>query len=89
MNAARNHFTSKLLVTLGVLVCAQSIWAQSLWELGSNVAGEALGVEIGKEAEASIGGEFTSGEFRTPSMGKTLWSAKAQAEAEAIRLKRG
>ena len=81
MNAARNHFTSKLLVTLGALVCAQSIWAQSLWELGSNVAGEALGVEIGQQAEASIGGEFTSGEFRTPSMGKTLWSAKAQAEA--------
>ena len=80
MNATRNLFTSSLLVILGV-VCAQVSYAQNPWAEGINIAGEAVGTAIGHEADASIGGKFTSGGFRSPSMGKTLWSAQAEAAA--------
>ena len=83
MNAQSSHFTCKLLVILGAFICAQSIRAQNLWEMGCNIAGEAVKADLGIEAEASIGGEFTSGKFRTPSMGETLWCATAQADAAA------
>ena len=83
MNARHNHFTSRLLVSLGVVLCAQTAFAQNPWAEGINIAGEAVGTAIGHEADASIGGKFTSGNFRSPSMGKTLWSAEAQAEAIA------
>ena len=70
-----------MLVLLGVIVCAQSMQAQNLWEEGRNIAGEAVGTPLGQEAGAFIGGQFTSGEFRSPSMGKTLWSAQTKAQA--------
>ena len=80
MNARHSHFTSSLLVILGV-VCAQTSFAQGGWGEGINIAGEAANTGLGHEAEASIGGKFTSGDFRSPSMGKTLWSAQAEAAA--------
>lgn len=82
MNARHSHFTSSaLLVVLGVCLCAQASFAQSHWADGINIAGEAVHQELGHDAEASVGGTFTSGNFRSPSMGKTLWSAQAEAAA--------
>ena len=83
MNARHSHYTSRtLLVALSaVLLCAQAALAQGHWGEGVNIAGEAANAGLGHEAEASIGGKFTSGNFRSPSMGKTLWSAQADAAA--------
>ena len=72
-----------MLLALGaVLLCAQTSLAQnSGWASGINIAGEAANAGLGQEADASIGGTFSSGEFRAPSTGKTLWSAEAHAAA--------
>ena len=83
MNARHNHFTSRtlLVASLSVVLCAQAAYAQNLWEEGRNIAGTAQGAGTGQEADAYIGGKFTSGEFRSPSMGKTVWNAVAHAQA--------
>ena len=81
MNAKLSLCASKLALALGVMFCAQTIQAQNLWEQGRNIAGEAAGSQPGHEAEAYIGGNFTSGEFRSPSAGKTVWTAVTEAEA--------
>ena len=84
MNARHSHFTSRaLLVVLGACLCAQAAFAQSHWADGINIAGEAVHQELGHEAEASVGGTFTSGNFRAPSMGKTVWSTQAEAAASS------
>lgn len=82
MRLTNNHFTRKLLLTLGVIVCAQAgALAQTLWEEGRNIAGEAAGAGLGHSADASIGAKYTSGNFRSPSMGKTLITGAAEAAA--------
>ncbi|MBR4734648.1 MAG: hypothetical protein IK052_01015 [Bacteroidales bacterium] len=81
MKAAFSHFTSSAMVILGALLCALPLSAQSLWEEGRNIAGEAAGADIGHNADAHIGGKFTSGDFRSPSMGKTLWTGEVKTEA--------
>ena len=83
MNAKHNHSMSRLvLLTVGVVLSAQVLGAQSLWEEGHNIAGLATKEASGKKAHAALTGRFTSGGFRTLSEGKTLWSVGAEAEAQ-------
>lgn len=72
----------KHLLLLGALFCAQWLPAQN-WEQGRNIAGVAAGDDTGHEATAEIFGKYTSGDFRSPSQGKTLWTAGATAQAES------
>lgn len=81
MNARRNQLTSKALVILSALLCAQLSWGQNPWEEGRNVSGEAVGADLGHSADAFIGGSYTSGEFRDPSDAKTAWVGEVSAEA--------
>lgn len=82
MNAKHNLSMSRTLLLLaGVVLSAHSLWAQSLWEEGRNISGLATNDASGKKAEAILTGRFSSGDFRTLSEGKTLWSAGASAHA--------
>ena len=86
MNAKPNPSMSskRLLLLLGAVLCAQISLAQSPWRQGRNIAGVArTSSDVGQDASAELGGRFTSGEFRSPSDGQTLWTGEAQAEAEA------
>lgn len=83
MNTVRSLCTSKFLVLLGLVLCAQPAPAQKIWEEGRNIAGVAAGDDTGHEATAEIFGKYTSGDFRSPSQGKTLWTAGATAQAES------
>ena len=83
MNAKHNLSMNRLgLFLVGVVLCAQPLQGQEFWHLGSNVAGLADAYASGKQAQATLFGEFTSGGFRTLSEGNTLWSMGAAAQAE-------
>ena len=85
MNAKHNPCmrSSRRLLLLGALFCAQLLPAQDLWRGGRNVAGVAQGPETGHFAGAALFGKFTSGEFRSPSHGKTLFATGVAAESES------
>ena len=86
MNADHSHSIKskawKGLLVAGAVFCALPLSGQDTWREGRNVAGLASDDTSGKEAEATLGGEFTSGGFRTLSEAKTLWSVQAAARAE-------
>lgn len=85
MNAKHSPSTGKWLLTLlGLVIFAQLSPAQEAWREGRNVAGLAREASpAGQTASALIGGKYTSGGFRAPSDGSTLWTGLAQASAEA------
>lgn len=85
MNAKHSPSTGKCLLTLlGLVIFAQLSPAQEAWREGRNIAGLAReAAPTGQTASALIGGKFTSGGFRAPSDGSTLWTGLAQASAEA------
>ena len=82
MNAKHSLSTSRLALLLaGAVLCAPALRAQEAWHDSRNVAGLATDETNSKEAEACLFGKFTSGDFRTWSEGKTLWTAGAAAQA--------
>lgn len=86
MNAKHSHSIKskawKSLLVTGAVFCALPLSGQDAWREGRNVAGLASEEASLKQAEATLGGDFTSGEFRTPSEAKTLWGIQAAAQAE-------
>ena len=83
MNAKHSLYTSRLVLLLaGAVLCVPALRAQDAWDGSRNVAGLATDEPDSKEAEACIFGKFTSGDFRTWSEGKTLWTAGAAAHAQ-------
>lgn len=85
MKAKHSYSMSKAwksLLLAGAVFSALPLNGQDAWREGRNVAGLASEEASGKQAEATLGGEFTSGEFRTRSEAKTLWSIQAAAQAE-------
>lgn len=85
MNAKHNPSTGKWLLTLlGLVLFAQLSPAQEAWRDGRNIAGAAREAPAtGQTANALIGAKFTSGSFRSPSDGSTLWTGLAKASAES------
>jgi len=85
MSAKRSLSMSRsILLILGAALCAQPLLGQEAWREGRNVAGVAVTApETGQEAEAELSGTFTSGDFRSPSMGKTVWSTGVSAQSES------
>lgn len=86
MNVKANPSMSRkvLLLTLGLALCVQPVFSQSPWRQGRNIAGVACSSsDEGQEASAEIGAKYTSGNFRSPSQGKTLLTGEAKAEGEA------
>ena len=85
MNEKHNPFTGKWLLTLlGLVLLAQLSPAQEAWRDGRNIAGAAREAPAtGQNANAVIGTQFTSGGFRSPSDGSTLWTGLAKASAES------
>ena len=82
MNAKHSLSMSRLALLLaGAVLCAPAVRAQEAWHDSRNVAGLATDETNSKEAEACLFGKFTSGDFRTWSEGKTLWTAGAAAQA--------
>ena len=84
MNAKHSLSMSRarILLLVGAVLCAQPLRGQQAWSEGRNVAGLASDDASGKKAEATLFGRFTSGDFRTLSQGKTVWTAGAAAKAE-------
>ena len=84
MNAKHSLSMSSRLALLlaGAVLCAPALHGQEAWHGSRNVAGLATDEAGGKQAEASLFGKFTSGDFRSWSEGKTVWTAGAAAKAE-------
>ena len=70
----------RLLLLAGAVLCALPLSAQEVWREGRNIAG--LTFYDGTEAEAKVGGAYTSGGFRLPSDAASLWQAGVDAQAE-------
>jgi len=83
MNAKHSLSMSRLALLLaGAVLCAPALRGQEAWHGSRNVAGLASPNAGEKKAEARLFGRFTSGDFRTWSEGKTLWTVGADAQAE-------
>ena len=83
MNAKHSLSMSRaFLLFAGAVLCAQPLAGQESWSQSRNVAGLASAETSGKTAEAALFGSFSSGDFRTLSQGKTVWTAGAAAKAE-------
>lgn len=81
MKAKYSLSMSRLALLLaGAVLCAPSLGAQELWREGRNIAG--LAFYDGTQAEARLGGTYTSGGLRLPSEAAQLWRGTAEAEAE-------
>lgn len=81
MRALNSHSASRALLLLaGALFGALSLNAQEPWREGRNIGGITL--YEGNEAQVQLGGEYTSGGFRTPSEAANLWRGGLNAQAE-------
>jgi hypothetical protein len=70
-----------LLLLVPGLAFSTALSAQQLWREGGNASGLALSGQ--DQAEARLYGRYTSGGFKTPSEGASLWGTGAAAAAES------
>ena len=85
MNAKRrlsmSRFLRILLLLAAGLAFGATLSAQQLWREGGSASGLALSGE--DQAEARLYGRYTSGGFKAPSEGASLWGTGADAAAES------
>lgn len=94
MNGKRNRFILRWMLLLGVLLPAQLVRSQGIydweaWRDGRNIAGLAASSsprgEVGATVQrsgAQIGGGVETGGYRTDSEAPTLWRGSVSAESE-------